>query len=70
MIHKTTENTSAPKTRFETCVDHCGQSLFEVWLPVEALEEFEAQIDKDLADLEAKFANFVTGNSRSKRRSR
>lgn len=67
MIKKTTQKSLEPNTRFETCVDHCGQSLFEVWLPVDALEEFEAWFDEDLRQIEEKFSSFVTANSYKQR---
>ena len=63
MNHKFTKTNENGIRQFAARVDDCGQSHFEVWLPIDALEEFEQWIDSSLARLEDQFAGFVTPDS-------
>ena len=56
--------THSPKGPYESRVDHCGQSWFELWLPTTSLDALGESIHEDLQSLELRFEAFVTANSR------
>lgn len=59
----TKAETTQNGVRSQACIDCCGQSCFEVWLPVDAMDSFDEWLSEDLGKLEEQFASYITRNS-------